>query len=340
LRASFISVSLPRQYSAFPSSETGPWTRRKIGEEERTWLEQESHAQTKDQVARFREKCSDKYGKSFAELSPAQKTEYLNEPGKVSEEDRPAAQFFGKIHGLTIRAYYASPQGWIEELGYKGNTYVSEFKGCTHPEHQAWWERWKSRSRCSDRWLLSLVAGLRAGCAKARREIRWVVDKEGLESGNDPLVKPPHPHHSFILSKASSKARFGTRCFPMETSPGAQERHLLTGSLNLPTCAGIAARPENPPLRAASGAEIFHVSAIKWSLFHFFRQVGGVAHRQRKNGERRIRDSAGAMQWPIGQRQVRNVMAPPPPIGDEFPGIVTHPASPLLMDLAAGNRGW
>lgn len=38
---------------------------------------------------------------------------------------------------LTIDGYYSTREGLVTELGYHGNTYVREFTGCTHPEHQA-----------------------------------------------------------------------------------------------------------------------------------------------------------------------------------------------------------
>lgn len=47
-----------------------------------------------------------------------------------------ADPFFKLIKDLTIDGYYASRQGLVSELGYHGNTYLSEFPGCTHPEHQ------------------------------------------------------------------------------------------------------------------------------------------------------------------------------------------------------------
>jgi hypothetical protein len=43
--------------------------------------------------------------------------------------------FFQSIKGLTIEWYYNTEQGLAHELGYKGNTYRTEFVGCTHPEH-------------------------------------------------------------------------------------------------------------------------------------------------------------------------------------------------------------
>lgn len=45
--------------------------------------------------------------------------------------------FFKTAKGLTIDSYYSTREGLVEELGYHGNTYVREFVGCTHPEHQA-----------------------------------------------------------------------------------------------------------------------------------------------------------------------------------------------------------
>jgi gluconate 2-dehydrogenase gamma chain len=45
------------------------------------------------------------------------------------------AEFFQSIKALTIEWYYNSEIGLAQELGFKGNTYRTEFIGCTHPEH-------------------------------------------------------------------------------------------------------------------------------------------------------------------------------------------------------------
>jgi gluconate 2-dehydrogenase gamma chain len=45
--------------------------------------------------------------------------------------------FFRLAKDLTIDGYYSSRAGLVEELGWHGNTFLSEFKGCTHPEHQS-----------------------------------------------------------------------------------------------------------------------------------------------------------------------------------------------------------
>jgi hypothetical protein len=55
-----------------------------------------------------------------------------NEARPQTEEER----FFRTIKNITIDGYYTSRIGIHDELKYKGNTYLKEFKGCTHPEHQ------------------------------------------------------------------------------------------------------------------------------------------------------------------------------------------------------------
>ena len=64
---------------------------------------------------------------------------------KVSENDQIALvtramteqkQFFKTIKDLTIDGYYGSREGLTKELEWNANTFLTEFKGCTHPEHQ------------------------------------------------------------------------------------------------------------------------------------------------------------------------------------------------------------
>lgn len=44
-------------------------------------------------------------------------------------------RFFITIKSLTVDGYYTSAIGIHQELRYKGNAYLKEFVGCTHPEH-------------------------------------------------------------------------------------------------------------------------------------------------------------------------------------------------------------
>ena len=40
------------------------------------------------------------------------------------------------LKGATVDAYYSTREGLNTELGWNGNTFLTEFKGCTHKEHQ------------------------------------------------------------------------------------------------------------------------------------------------------------------------------------------------------------
>ena len=72
----------------------------------------------------------------FAQLGSAQAVDLLttisaNELApKTSLE-----QFFKATKDATIRGYYTSEIGIQKELEYKGNRFLNEFVGCTHPEH-------------------------------------------------------------------------------------------------------------------------------------------------------------------------------------------------------------
>ena len=44
---------------------------------------------------------------------------------------------FKQFKDLTIDGYYGTKEGLTQELGWNANTFLREFKGCTHPEHGA-----------------------------------------------------------------------------------------------------------------------------------------------------------------------------------------------------------
>ena len=69
-----------------------------------------------------------RYGGTYASITPAQRIEIL-----TGRQDEP---FFKALKGFTVDAYYTSEAGLTEELGWHGNTFLPEFPGCTHPEHQ------------------------------------------------------------------------------------------------------------------------------------------------------------------------------------------------------------
>lgn len=78
-----------------------------------------------------------KFGKSFAESNADQQIEMLKEISKNEKSPQTVEEkFFRTIKYATVDGYYTSEIGIHKELHYKGNTYLKEFTGCTHPEHQ------------------------------------------------------------------------------------------------------------------------------------------------------------------------------------------------------------
>ncbi len=69
----------------------------------------------------------------FGDLAEAERVKLLHEYSEASGEE---GEFFQALKGLTVDHYYSTEVGIIDELGYQGNTYLAEFPGCTHEEHQ------------------------------------------------------------------------------------------------------------------------------------------------------------------------------------------------------------
>lgn len=85
-------------------------------------------------ITRLDEAARRTYGSGFATLTAEQQTGMLT----AIERDAasPAGRFFKMVKDLTIDGYYTSKAGLTEELDWHANTFLTEFKGCTHPEHQ------------------------------------------------------------------------------------------------------------------------------------------------------------------------------------------------------------
>jgi hypothetical protein len=45
-------------------------------------------------------------------------------------------KFFALLKSMTVSAYWLSDAGMKQYLGYRGDTMLRQFPGCTHPEHQ------------------------------------------------------------------------------------------------------------------------------------------------------------------------------------------------------------
>jgi len=101
----------------------------------------ESPAETKknwtDGLAAIDKLSQDKNGAAFTKADKDQQIAILTEISKnEARPQTPEERFFKTIKNMTIDGYYTSKIGIHQELKYKGNTYLKEFKGCTHPEHQ------------------------------------------------------------------------------------------------------------------------------------------------------------------------------------------------------------
>lgn len=75
-----------------------------------------------------------KFARNFAALTDAQTVELLT---PIADDASTAAgAFFVAIKNYTVDGYYTSKEGLAHELGWNANTYLPEFKGCTHEEHK------------------------------------------------------------------------------------------------------------------------------------------------------------------------------------------------------------
>jgi hypothetical protein len=81
------------------------------------------------------------FGTTFLEAEEQQQVALLtilSSPENRTMEDEIGRDFFRDMKSRTVFAYYTSEIGLIQELEYKGNSYLAEFPGCDHPEHLNW----------------------------------------------------------------------------------------------------------------------------------------------------------------------------------------------------------
>jgi len=69
----------------------------------------------------------------FAGMKAPARTALLTDYMVAGDERR---EFFRLFKDLTIDHYYATEVGLVQELGYKGNTYLAEFPGCEHQDEE------------------------------------------------------------------------------------------------------------------------------------------------------------------------------------------------------------
>ncbi len=82
----------------------------------------------------------EKYRGPFREISVEDRVQLLTEMS-LPERDRnahhPGYEFYRLVKEMTVEGFYTSRVGLIDVLEYQGLAFLSEFPGCTHPEHQA-----------------------------------------------------------------------------------------------------------------------------------------------------------------------------------------------------------
>ncbi|TAM83640.1 MAG: gluconate 2-dehydrogenase subunit 3 family protein [Acidobacteria bacterium] len=92
-----------------------------------------------DGLGLLNELSGKKYGNSFSDLSPSQREELLTEmsaPEHNPKAGHPGFDFYMLLKSMTLESFFTSKVGLIDFLEYKGLAFLTEFPGCTHPEHQ------------------------------------------------------------------------------------------------------------------------------------------------------------------------------------------------------------
>jgi hypothetical protein len=80
----------------------------------------------------------EQFSSTFTAAAPDQQITLLKAISKNEYNTRSVAErFFVSIKSLTVDGYYTSEVGIHQELHYKGNAYLKDFVGCTHPEHNS-----------------------------------------------------------------------------------------------------------------------------------------------------------------------------------------------------------
>lgn len=79
------------------------------------------------------------FGKPFRLASEAERVRLLTDmslPERDPKTHHEGYAFFRLLKDMTVEGFYTSRIGLIDVLDYQGMNYMSEFPGCTHPEHQ------------------------------------------------------------------------------------------------------------------------------------------------------------------------------------------------------------
>jgi hypothetical protein len=73
-----------------------------------------------------------RFSKPFREISASEQTAILDDiayPARAKPEMAAGVEFFNRFRDLVLSGFYSSKEG-VKDLGYMGNTFVTEWKGC------------------------------------------------------------------------------------------------------------------------------------------------------------------------------------------------------------------
>jgi len=79
------------------------------------------------------------FAKPFREGSESDRTKLLtliSAPERDPKQHHDGFDFFVVVKEMTVEGFYTSKVGLIDVLDFQGMNYMSDFLGCTHPEHQ------------------------------------------------------------------------------------------------------------------------------------------------------------------------------------------------------------
>jgi hypothetical protein len=88
----------------------------------------------KEALAWFDAESQRRHGQPFAKASQEQQIAILTDASASTTS--PGFPHFMIVKSATVDTYYGTRQGLQTELGWNANTYLPEFVGCTHKEHQ------------------------------------------------------------------------------------------------------------------------------------------------------------------------------------------------------------
>lgn len=93
-----------------------------------------------DGLVVLEQSCQKEFGHAFADLTDEQRHNLLTAmslPEIDAHAQHEGFAFFRLLKETTVDGFYTSRAGLIDALEYKGLSFLTEFPGCTHPEHQS-----------------------------------------------------------------------------------------------------------------------------------------------------------------------------------------------------------